>query len=111
MADYKEGESPGRASSAPTTTPKEAKAVFQKYIEGVKQDGAEIKTIEAEGADGMVISTNIGLIDVVFRKGNIVAGTNGATAANPAEAFARAWPRACRPRSRDRDRKVLQSGS
>ena len=38
----------------------------------------------------MVMSNNIGLIDVVFRKGNCVAGANGATQRRPAEAFARA---------------------
>jgi hypothetical protein len=38
----------------------------------------------------MVASDNIGLIDVVFRKGNCLAGANGATSAAPAEAFARA---------------------
>ena len=38
----------------------------------------------------MVLSDNIGLVDVVFRKGNCVAGANGATTAAPAEAFARA---------------------
>ena len=71
--------SPGRASSAPISDAKEAKAVFEKYIEGVKKDGAEVKPIAAEGADEMVISTNIGLVDVVFRKGNTLAGANGAT--------------------------------
>ena len=37
----------------------------------------------------MVICNNIGLVDVVFRKGNTLAGANGATSAAPAEAFAR----------------------
>ena len=64
--------------------------MLEKYIAGVKKDGAEVKTLKAEGADEMVMSTNIGLIDVVFRKGNCVAGANGATSAGPAEAFARA---------------------
>ena len=38
----------------------------------------------------MIISSNIGLFDVVFRKGNTLAGANGATQLEPAEAFARA---------------------
>ena len=38
----------------------------------------------------MIQSNNIGLIDVIFRKGNCLAGANGATKAEPAEAFARA---------------------
>jgi len=37
----------------------------------------------------MVSSTNIGLTDFVFRKGNTLAGANGATSAAPAEAFTR----------------------
>jgi hypothetical protein len=38
----------------------------------------------------MFISSSIGLFDVVFRKGNTLAGANGATKLKPAEAFARA---------------------
>ena len=38
----------------------------------------------------MLQSINIGLIDVIFRKGNCLAGANGATSSAPAEAFARA---------------------
>ncbi len=37
----------------------------------------------------MVVSSNIGLIDAVFLKGNAVAGANGATDAAKAESFAR----------------------
>ena len=37
----------------------------------------------------MVVSNNIGLVDVVFRKGNTLGGANGATSTQPAEAFAR----------------------
>jgi hypothetical protein len=90
MADYKEGDVSWQGFLRPYRDADEAKAVFQKYIEGVKKDGAEVKTVSAEGADEMVVSTNIGLVDVVFRKGNTVAGTNGATAAAPAESYARA---------------------
>ncbi len=57
--------------------------MFDKYIEGVKKDGAEVKNVTAEGADVMVISDNIGLVDVVFRKGNTLAGANGATERRP----------------------------
>jgi hypothetical protein len=90
MADYKEGDVSWQGFLRPYRDADEAKAVFQKYIEGVKKDGAEVKTVAAEGADEMVVSTNIGLVDVVFRKGNTVAGTNGATAPAPAESYARA---------------------
>ncbi len=90
MADYKEGDVTWQGFLRPYRDTQEAKAVFQKYIEGVKKDGAEVKSIAAEGADEIVVSSNIGLIDVVFRKGNTVAGANGATAAAPAENYARA---------------------
>ncbi len=90
MADYKEGDVTWQGFLRPYKDDQEARAVFQKYIEGVKRDGAEVKTAAAEGADEMVISSNIGLVDVVFRKGNTVAGANGATAAPPAENYARA---------------------
>ncbi len=48
-------------------------------------------TLDAEGADRMVVSSNIGLIDVIFLKGNVVGGVNGATDPKPAEAFARGF--------------------
>ena len=79
MADYKEGDVTWQGFLRPYRDAKEAKEVFEKYLDGVKQDGAEVKTVEAEGADEMVVSSNIGLIDVVFRKGNTSAGANGAT--------------------------------
>ena len=100
MADYKDGSVTWQGFLRPYRDAKEAKAVFQKYVEGVKKDGAEIKTIAAEGADEIVVSTNIGLVDVVFRKGNTVAGANGATAAPQAETYARRWRRVCRPACR-----------
>jgi Family of unknown function (DUF6599) len=90
MADYKEKNVSWQGFLRPYRDVQEAKSVLEKYISGVKKDGAEVKTLKAEGADEMVMSTNIGLIDVVFRKGNCVAGANGATSASPAETFARA---------------------
>ena len=44
------------------------------------------KRSTAEGADEMVVSDNIGLVDVVFRKGNTLAGANGGTRLHRAEA-------------------------
>jgi hypothetical protein len=90
MADYKEKDVSWQGFLRPYRDVQEAKSVLEKYVSGVKKDGAAVKTITADGADEMVMSTNIGLIDVVFRKGNCVAGANGATSAAPAEAFARA---------------------
>ncbi len=90
MADYKEGDVGWQGFLRPYRDAKEAKAMMEKYIAGVKKDGAEVKTLTAEGADEIVVSNSIGLVDVVFRKGNTLAGANGATSAAPAEAFARA---------------------
>ncbi len=90
MADYKEKDVSWQGFLRPYRDIQEAKDVLEKYKAGVKKDGAELKTITADGADEMVQSNNIGLIDVIFRKGNCLAGANGATKAEPAEAFARA---------------------
>ncbi|MGA2702713.1 MAG: DUF6599 family protein [Isosphaeraceae bacterium] len=89
MADYKEGDVSWQGFLRPYRDDKEAKEVLEKYVASVKQDGAEVKTLMAEGADQMIISSSIGLFDVVFRKGNTLAGANGATNLKPAEAFAR----------------------
>jgi len=89
MADYKTGDTTWQGFLRPYRNTEEAKAVLDKYIDGVKKDGAEVKRLAAPGADDMVVSTNIGLTDFVFRKGNTLAGANGATRAAPAEAFTR----------------------
>jgi hypothetical protein len=89
MADYKTGDATWQGFLRPYRNTEEAKAVLDKYIDGVKKDGAEIKRLAVQGADEMVISTNIGLTDFVFRKGNTLAGANGATHAAPAEVFTR----------------------
>lgn len=91
MADYEEGGVTWQGFLRPYKDDKEAQAVFDKYVEGAKRDEAEVKTIDAEGADRMIVSSNIGLVDVLFLKGNVVGGANGATNAKPAEAFARAF--------------------
>ncbi|MHB1562042.1 MAG: DUF6599 family protein, partial [Isosphaeraceae bacterium] len=90
MADYKSGATAWQGFLRPYRDADEAKAVFQKYVEGVKKDGARVEMIKAEGADEIVVSSNIGLVDVVFRKGNTLAGANGATERAPAEAFGKA---------------------
>ena len=97
MADYKDKDVAWQGFLRPYRDAQEAKAVLEKYIAGVKKDGAEVKTLTAEGADEMVISNNIGLIDVVFRKGNCLAGANGATAPRRPKPLPALWPRACRP--------------
>jgi hypothetical protein len=82
MADYKEGNEAWQGFLRPYRDAQEAKAVLEKYISGVK-------ILTTPGADEVVLSNNIGLVDVVFRKGNTLAGANGATSAAAAEAFAR----------------------
>jgi hypothetical protein len=89
MADYKDKDASWQGFLRPYRDTEEAKTMLKKYIEGVKKDGADVKSATAEGADEMVISNNIGLVDVIFRKGNTLAGANGGTNAAAAEAFAR----------------------
>jgi hypothetical protein len=90
MADYKEGDVGWQGFLRPYKNEEEAQKVLEQYVESVKLDGAEVKPLEAEGADAMYAASNIGLFDVVFRKGNTLAGANGATTPAPAETFARA---------------------
>jgi len=88
MADYKEGDVTWQGFLRPYRDDKEAKQGLEKYVASVQQDGAG-RTLPVEGADEMIVSSSIGLFDVVFRKGNTLAGANGATSLEPAEAFAR----------------------
>ncbi len=94
MADYKDGEVTWQGFIRPYATAEEAKAIFDQYATSAKKDGGDVKPMEAEGADQMVSNSNVGLIDVVFRRGNVLAGANGATAAPRAEEFARSFAKA-----------------
>ena len=97
MADYKEKDVSWQGFLRPYRDVQEAKAVLEKYTTGVKKDGAEVKTLTAEGADEMVLSNNIGLVDVVFRKGNCWPGpTVPPTLLRPKRLPAH-WPKACQP--------------
>lgn len=89
MADYQDGELTWQGFLRPYKTPAEAKAVFEQYVTSAKKDGADVKKIEAEGAEQIVVSANVGLIDAIFLKGNTVGGVNGATDAKRAESFVR----------------------
>ena len=91
MADYTEGGQSWQGFLRPYADPKEAKAMFDKYLETVKADGAKITQEKAEGCDALVVSANIGLVDVVFLKGNSLGGVNGATDPKAALAFAKAF--------------------
>ncbi len=91
LADYEVGEMKFQGFLRPYATADEAKKIFEEYVATAKKDGAEVKEINGTKADKMVISSNIGLFDVVFLKGNTVGGSNGATEVKPAEAFAKAF--------------------
>ncbi len=91
MAEYSEGGATWKGFLRPYDSPDEAKAVFEKYLASVKQDGAEVREEKAEGADRLAVASNIGLVDALFLKGNTVGGAAGATDAKPAEAFARSF--------------------
>ncbi len=91
MADYKEGAVTWQGFLRPYATPDEAKDIFEKYVASAKQDGGDPRPVQADGADQMVTNSNVGLVDVIFRKGNVVGGANGSTEAPKAEAFAKAF--------------------
>jgi hypothetical protein len=89
LADYEQGDVKFQGFLRPYATPDEARKIFDQYVETAKKDGAELKTIDDAKADKMVISSNIGLVDVVFLKGNAVGGSNGSTDSKLAESLAR----------------------
>lgn len=89
LADYSEGNVTWKGFVRPYASPEEAKAVLDKYLSSAKQDGADIKEVKAEGADRMIVASNIGLVDAFFLKGNTLAGAAGSTSAKPAEDYAR----------------------
>ena len=91
MADYKDGPVSWQGFLRPYASTDEAKAVMDKYLASAKQDGGDPRPIEAEGADQMVVNANVGLVDVIFRKGNVIGGANGSTEAAKAEAFVRGF--------------------
>ena len=99
MADFKDGSVSWQGFLRPYTSDEEAKVIFEKYVASAKQNGGEPKMIQADGADQMYVSASIGLVDAVFRKGNVIGGANGAAdsanveanALSKAEAFARAF--------------------
>jgi hypothetical protein len=89
LADYKEGDDSWQGFLRPYESAEAALKVFDEYMTSSKTDGAQIEEVEVAGADRFLVSSNIGLIDVLFLKGNVVGGANGSTRREPAEAFAR----------------------
>ena len=88
MADYKEEGVTWQGFLRPFVNEDEAKAVFEKYVAAAKQNGGNPKMLTAEGADQMFLSSSIGLVDVIFRKGNVIGGANGVNDAQNNEAKA-----------------------
>jgi len=91
LADYSEGGASWKGFLRPYATPEAARAVLEKYVAGAKLDGAEVREVPADGADRMVLSSNVGLFDAFFLKGNTLAGLAGGTDAKAAEAFGRSF--------------------
>ena len=91
MAEYSDKGSTWKGFLRPYANPAEARAVFDKYLASAKQDGAEIKEETVDGADKFVVTSNIGLTDALFLKGNSLGGAAGATDGKPAAEFARAF--------------------
>jgi hypothetical protein len=91
LADYSEGGASWQGFVRTCPTADEARALLDKYVASAKENGAEVRKVEAEGADPMIVASNFGLFDVVFVKGNAFAGANGAPSAEAAEPFARAF--------------------
>lgn len=89
MADYQDGDATFQGFLRPYKNADEAKKVFEQYLENSKADMATIKEIPDSGADKMVLSSNYGMNDAIFLKGNAIAGVNGSPDAAKAEAFAR----------------------
>ena len=89
LADYKNDQATWQGFLRPYDSPAAAAAIFEKYLETVKADGAEIEDLKLAGATRGVVCGNIGLFDVLFLKGNSIAGVNGATKKEPAIEFAR----------------------
>jgi hypothetical protein len=92
-ADYEDGGASWQGFIRTYASPDEARTIFEKYEAGAREIGAEIKKIEAEEADQIMVVSNFGLTDVVFLKGNAVGGANGAPEQAKAESFTRGFAR------------------
>ena len=89
MADYKDGDVTWQGFIRPYKTVEQAEAVIAEYLAAAKRDGGEFKLVDAPGADQMVVCSNVGLVDAIFRRGSVIGGASGATDPAKAEAFAR----------------------
>lgn len=93
LAGYNQDNHSWQAFLRSYKSPAEARATFDQYLETAQADGATIEQHEVAGVDAFAVCSNpaIGLHDVIFLKGNTLAGVNGSTDVAPAEAFARSF--------------------
>ena len=101
MADYKDGDVTWQGFLRPYRDAEEAKAVFEKYLDGVKKDGAEVKTIDGRGGrrDGRQHQHRPGRrrLPQGEHRGR---GQRRHRRPPGRELSPARWPRACRPASR-----------
>lgn len=94
LADYKEGETTFQGFLKPCASPEAARSLLETYREETARNGAvntEESVEELPGVTVLLVSdqADIGLIDVVFVKGNTFGGVNGASDRAAALTFAR----------------------
>lgn len=70
-----------------------ASSLMKEYLEGQRAAGAPASRLDVEGADEAWVAGQGDSVDVVFRKGNTVAGATSASDVHAAEAFARRMAR------------------
>ena len=103
MADFKDGSVGWQGFLRPYATVDEAKAIFEKYVSSSKAERRRPQDHRGgRGRPDVPRAASIGLVDVIFRKGNVIGGANGAAdsanneanAKAKAEAFARGFVKA-----------------
>ena len=91
LADYTGEGASWQGFLRPYAGADDAAAVFKKYLDSARSDGAKIDEVSFEGADRAAVINSIGLYDIVFQRGNVIGGANGSTVREPAEEFTRAF--------------------
>jgi hypothetical protein len=83
------GEATWRGFVRPCDDAASAGSLLKEYLEGQRAAGTPASQFDVEGADEALVVAAAGSVDVVFRKGNTVAGATSASDVRTAEAFAR----------------------
>jgi hypothetical protein len=91
LADYSQEGASWQGFLRPYSSADEARAVFARYLESARSDGAKIEELSFDGADRAAVINAIGLFDIIFLRGNVLGGANGSTVREPAETFARSF--------------------